>query len=155
MGPCEAEIFNPYGGGVQVSATGAKQGRCSTWVKFRYHKYDEFKTLYKEQLYELTECHKYYKNGGKSRKHNQGNSNHKSKTETKKTKKMISLEVDSTISQLDRSDNKYYRKNNKNPAQASSTISNKKVRLNIILMKRQAGTKVPIIICDIYLLLIT
>ena len=48
-----AKIFNTSGGGAQVSATGSKQGRGSTWVEFCYYKYDGFKTLYKEQSDEL------------------------------------------------------------------------------------------------------
>ena len=59
---------------MQVSATGAKQGRVPAGFKLRYYKYDEFKKLSKEQHDEILEYHKYQKNDGKIKKYDQGNS---------------------------------------------------------------------------------
>ena len=82
-----------------------KQGRGSTGDEFRYHKYDEFKTLSKEQCDELLEWRKSQKNSSKVKKNYQGNSNKRSKIDNKAMKKIIIAAVASTLSQLARSDN--------------------------------------------------
>ena len=43
-----AEISDLSGGGSQIVETGAKQGRGSTGLEFRYYKYDGLKSFYKE-----------------------------------------------------------------------------------------------------------
>ena len=66
--------------------------------------------------------------------------------------KMINLEVASALYQLDKSDIKSGEEEKKNPVQASSTNSNKKVWPKIIFRKIQEMMKVTIIVCGIYLL---
>ena len=103
-----AEISNTSGGGAQVSETRANQGIGSSEVQFHYYRYDKLKTLPKEQNCQLIEWCKYQKHGGKVKKHDQGNSNNKSKTNNKAMKKMIGEAVAGNLSQLAGSDNKYY-----------------------------------------------
>ena len=82
----------------------ALQGSSSATTK-----HDGFKALSKEQQDELVEWRKSQKNGSKVNKHNQGNSNNKSKTDNKSMKKMICVAVASYLSQLAGSDNLYDR----------------------------------------------
>ena len=91
--------------------------------------------LFKEKRYELLEWHNYQKNVSKVKKHDQGNSNNNSKTKNKSMNRIISAAVDRGLSQLDGSDKKYDRYDNKNPVRSSSTNTDNTLCLKIILKK--------------------
>ena len=62
----------------------------------------------KESFDELAEWCRSQNNGGKFKKHDQGNSTNKSKTNNKAMKKMIGEAVAGNLSRLAGSDNEYY-----------------------------------------------
>ena len=130
-----AEIYNTSSRGEEFSATGANQLRCSTGVELCYYKYDEFKTLSKEERDELIEWREYQYSYGKVKKHGQGGFNNSSKNGNIAMKKMISAAVDSTLSQLAESYNQYDVKEKNKTAQSSSPNANKRVRLKSVLNK--------------------